>query len=348
MQGTNLLTFIIGFATAYFAFQAYSILREKERTRLHTFLGYIFAYWTFSCMKDIVQTFPGHYDSLTLNNIFMIDGWSALTYACFLFELTMPGWVTLRRLAALCTPFALFSAVYLVHPTSAVVAVYAVFLGIFGLTILFVGYARARKYIGYIRENYSNIDGIDISWIKHVYLIAFASQLLWLVISLVKDKYLDTLYYITAIVMWQMVVSHCRGLRQVELEEDTNEQADTPAEGVRSYPFAGVMESIVEEEKLYLNPNLSLSDLTARMGTNRTYMSEYFSSVKKITFYDYINALRIERMSVPMMESHPEYTIDYIARQSGFNSLSTFRRAFRKYTGYNPGQYRSGKEGQSK
>jgi len=40
------------------------------------------------------------------------------------------------------------------------------------------------------------------------------------------------------------------------------------------------------------------------------------------------------------MADHPEYTLDYIAAQSGFNSLSTFRRAFRKHMGMNPGSYR--------
>ena len=56
-------------------------------------------------------------------------------------------------------------------------------------------------------------------------------------------------------------------------------------------------------------------------------------------FYDYINAMRINKKSVPLMQEHPEYTLDYVAQQSGFNSLSTFRRAFRKYTGTTPGCY---------
>ena len=61
---------------------------------------------------------------------------------------------------------------------------------------------------------------------------------------------------------------------------------------------------------------------------------------RKLTFYDYVNALRIEKMSIPLLVEHPEYTLDYIAKQSGFNSLSTFRRAFRKQTGTTPGNFR--------
>ena len=61
--------------------------------------------------------------------------------------------------------------------------------------------------------------------------------------------------------------------------------------------------------------------------------------MKGTTFYDYVNALRIHKKSVPLMQEHPEYAFDYIARQSGFNSLSTFQRAFRKYTGTTPGKF---------
>jgi AraC-like DNA-binding protein len=99
------------------------------------------------------------------------------------------------------------------------------------------------------------------------------------------------------------------------------------------------MEDIVENEELYLDPKLSLNQLAERLGTNRTYLSKYFNNVKGTTFYDYVNALRIHKKSVPLMQEHPEYAFDYIAQQSGFNSLSTFQRAFRKYTGTTPGKF---------
>jgi AraC-like DNA-binding protein len=40
------------------------------------------------------------------------------------------------------------------------------------------------------------------------------------------------------------------------------------------------------------------------------------------------------------MKEHPEYKLDYVASESGFASLSTFRRAFIKLTGQTPGQKR--------
>lgn len=97
----------------------------------------------------------------------------------------------------------------------------------------------------------------------------------------------------------------------------------------------------MEEQQLYLNPKLTISDVTNAIGTNRTYLSSYFNNKLNITFYDYINNLRIEKTGKQLLATYP-YTmnIDEIAERSGFNSTSTFRRAFFKNTGMTPLQYR--------
>ena len=109
---------------------------------------------------------------------------------------------------------------------------------------------------------------------------------------------------------------------------------------VREYAFAQKLPAIMEAEELYLNPSLSIKDLTQRIGTNRTYLSDYFVHVKQTSFYEYINGLRIEKKSVPLLTEHPEYTMERIASESGFRSVSTFRRAFLKQKGVTPSDYR--------
>lgn len=94
-----------------------------------------------------------------------------------------------------------------------------------------------------------------------------------------------------------------------------------------------------EEDKIYLNPKLRLSDLAARIGTNRTYMSQYFNHTCEQSFYEYVNNYRV-RHSMGLL-SDTDYTLEIIAEMSGFNSLSTFRRAFIQKNGCSPQQYRS-------
>ena len=93
-----------------------------------------------------------------------------------------------------------------------------------------------------------------------------------------------------------------------------------------------------------LKKDLTLSDLAEALDSNRTYVSKYISQALGQTFYDYINQLRIERVSIPMMRQHPEYKLDFVAHESGFASISTFRRAFIKLTGQTPSQYEVSEE----
>lgn len=331
---TNLSAFLIGVSTAFYAIFALHILVwRKERSRFQTVLGCILAVWAVWNLKDIIMTFPGMYVARVLDWIMIIDGWSAITYTVFVFEVTMPGWTTWRRLALLALPFAAFSVTYALWPAEAVKDAYVAFLWCYAWAVVIFGFVRARKYLNYVRNNYSNIDDIDVSWLRPVFLFAVASQLLWLFTSLYAKVLVDVLYYVLTIVMWLMVLRYSWHFHPIVIREET-----LTTQTNRLPIASGEMERIVEERKLYLNSGLTLGELARIMGTNRTYVSNYLSMVRGQTFYDYINQLRIERASLPMMEEHPEYTLTYVAEQSGFGSISTFRRAFLKQTGSLPGR----------
>ena len=329
---TNLTAFLIGASTAFYAIFALHILVwRKERSRFQTVLGWILAVWAVWNLKDIIMTFPGMYVTKVLDWIMIIDGWSAITYTVFVFEVTMPGWTTWRRLALLSLPFAAFSVAYVLWPTEVVKDAYVAFLWCYAWAVVIFGYVRTRKYLNYVRSNYSNIDDIDVSWLRPVFLFAIASQLLWLFTSLYAKVPVDVLYYVFTIVMWLMVLHYSWNFHPIVI------CGETLTTQVNRQPIVqGEMERIVEDQKLYLNSGLTLGELAKIMGTNRTYVSNYLSMVRGQTFYDYINQLRIEKASLPMMEEHPEYTLEYVAEQSGFGSISTFRRAFVKQTGSLP------------
>lgn len=339
MPTVNLTIFFNGVSTAYFAINAAQILTRNKRTRLQTILGVIFAYWALMTAKDMILFMPGHYHSTLLDAVQIADGWGALTVACLLFEITMPGWVTLRRMAMLAIPFFIFTIAYIIIPTHTVATIYMGFLALFGTTILRIGYAKAEQYTRYLYGNFSDIENMNISWLRKVYVAGFIYMLLWVVTSVMRSPIADSLIYVAAIPLWQIALHNCMKLKPVK-PEPNDDEAEIPAgNDSRYYPFAGIMEDIVEREELYLNPKLSLVHLAARLGTNRTYLSNYFNNVKGTTFYDYINSLRVLKKSIPLMQTHPEYSFDYVARQSGFNSLSTFQRAFSKHTGTTPGKY---------
>ena len=344
----SLTSFFNGVSTAYFALSACRLLSPRGRTRLRVLLGAIFAYWALATAKDLVSLMPGSYTPALLDLIQMADGWSSVTLACLLFELTMPGWVTWRRVALLALPFMAFTAAYAAWPGHAMATAYLAFLAFFGATVLRIGYAKAEAYTSYLYRNYSDIEHMDISWLRKIYVAGFAYMLFWVVITVVRHPVLDSIIYLAGIAFWQLVLHYCEDLQPVTPEPDDAYEAEAVGTDLRDYHFAGLLESVVEGEALYLDPKLSLAQLAKRLGTNRTYISQYFNNVKNTTFYDYVNSLRINKKSIPMMREHPEYAFDYVARQSGFNSLSTFHRAFRKYTGTTPGGFMGGDAAQQR
>lgn len=103
--------------------------------------------------------------------------------------------------------------------------------------------------------------------------------------------------------------------------------------------FAERMYLLFEKEHVYLNPRLRLSELAMLLGTNRTYLSQYFNQNCESTFNDFVNDYRIHHAKLLLHST--DDTLETIAMNSGFNSLSTFRRAFVQREGMSPIEFRA-------
>jgi len=338
MNGLNVLALFTGAAIAYFFIYGLHLSKSENTSRLNRLLSYIFFFWAVLCAKDIVYIFPEYHNTATLKYIFLLDGWSAVTFALLLFELTMPGWVTLRKACLHFFPFACFTALYVVQPDRRILMGYFVFLVVYAASVLLIGIVKYRRYRAYIRDNYSDIEHLDISWLKYILLLVFFCQILWVGVSSVNSIVTDCIYSVCSILLWEIVIGCTQKMKPVEIVSDHGAGA---SEKDRTYEFSGQLDSLLTEDGLYLNSELTLAELAVKASTNRTYLSNYFNNVLQTSFYDYVNALRIKNKSIPLMENHPEYTLEFISQQSGFNSISTFRRAFMKVTGITPSRYRN-------
>ena len=87
--------------------------------------------------------------------------------------------------------------------------------------------------------------------------------------------------------------------------------------------------------QLYLQHDLSLTQLAKAIGTNRTYLSQYFSN-QDITYNAYINNLRINHFIILYRKAVVDlhfFTAQELALESGFRSYRTFSEAFKRQTG---------------
>ncbi len=96
------------------------------------------------------------------------------------------------------------------------------------------------------------------------------------------------------------------------------------------------------EEGGYLTPGVTLNDICLKLGTNRTYLSEYINGVYGKNFRDWIADMRIEHAK-QLMESDPNLKIQEVSEKSGFLSLSHFTRTFKNKEGCTPAKWREGR-----
>lgn len=114
---------------------------------------------------------------------------------------------------------------------------------------------------------------------------------------------------------------------------------EATAETDKDYLAFRQMEAMIVEKELFLNPRLGREDIVKATGIGRNAIAPIIRKYSGcVNINDYINSLRLEH-AVKLMKSNRLYTIDSIAESSGFNSRSTFYRAFQNVFGMSPLQY---------
>ena len=100
------------------------------------------------------------------------------------------------------------------------------------------------------------------------------------------------------------------------------------------------IEVLIQEEKLYQNPELTLTDLSKKLETNAALVSKTINQGFKMNFNDFINNYRIEAVKEMFKNGeHKKSTLLGIAYDCGFNSKATFNRAFKKNTQLSPKEF---------
>ena len=100
------------------------------------------------------------------------------------------------------------------------------------------------------------------------------------------------------------------------------------------------LDHIVKEERIFLRSDLTLKSLAEDLGTSPNNLSWLLNQVYQKSFYDYINALRVEEVIGKIEENiHERHTILAIAFDSGFKAKSTFNKVFKNQTGLTPTQF---------
>lgn len=223
-----------------------------------------------------------------------------------------------------------------------------------GIYYLIIGARMLRDYREWLASNRSDDNRFAASWIGRALAIMGALIAVWLAFE-IRDRieplgYSGLMGLYIAIAAFGVLLAF-EGWRHAALPfphfspdqpsrlDDSSAQDNIPAEKDWSATSEEWAERIAAE-KLYQDPELSMSRLARILGTNQTYLSRAFNEGLGVNFSTFINRLRSDDVAHQLSQS-PNIDILGAALDAGFNSKASFNRCFKERFGTTPSGYRS-------
>ncbi|MEM7085620.1 MAG: AraC family transcriptional regulator [Bacteroidota bacterium] len=134
-------------------------------------------------------------------------------------------------------------------------------------------------------------------------------------------------------------------LKQPELFRITNLKEDDSPKKSRITEeevqlLKGKLDSLMLNERVYLQGNLTLAEVSEKINTSTNNLSWLLNNTYQTTFYDFINGYRVKEFVRKVAnEEHLQHTILALSMDVGFNSKSTFNKAFKSEMNETPSNY---------
>lgn len=219
--------------------------------------------------------------------------------------------------------------------------------------ILYVGYGGLcfyllHQYTEELKQQFSNIDTIDMFWLR---MLIGGFLLIWLWVFI---PYLFTLFnasqwtsniigivgnifnfiFVNALVLYSVANSKF-GRRSL----GNNPNDETKHIEKMDFLVIDQINAVMNNEQLFLNPELTLDQLAEKSGISPRKISSAINRSYNQNFFDYTNSFRVKRAAQLMSSDNSNLSTLDLVKNSGFNSKSTFYRAFRKALNMTPSEY---------
>ncbi|MEZ5082117.1 MAG: AraC family transcriptional regulator [Bacteroidales bacterium] len=126
-------------------------------------------------------------------------------------------------------------------------------------------------------------------------------------------------------------------------EKESNKELDVVHELIEDPAIIELNDRLVlymENNKPFLNPELSLPELANLLEMSRNQLSGLINQFHKKNFYEFVNQYRIEEVKKLMQDpSNKHLKLISLAYDAGFNSKASFYRIFKQLAGMTPSEY---------
>ena len=230
-----------------------------------------------------------------------------------------------------------------------------------------------QEHMQRLEENYSSMENIDLHWLNQAIPLAVFFAFVALFASCFQAIWSNYLFHISSILFTFYLFIHalnepyiCYTEQHAEIHEEeiispnscpeppvtapTSETELSPVFpalpekylknlGIKREKMKDELVHLFDEKEIYTNGNLTIADVAALLGTNRTYVSNVINNEFGFSFYQFVNKYRIQKATILFIQ-HPDMQIQEVASLSGFNSLSSFISAFKFNEGITPKQWK--------
>jgi len=209
-----------------------------------------------------------------------------------------------------------------------------------------------RKHAKTLRDNFSALERINLNWLR-LLVLAYATGLVAVVILAQLDVPDTALHLYGTLVI---LIIGVRGLTQGEIFGGESVPGEASPAGPK-YKHSSLTKeqaeeakrlllAVMENDKLYLEEELSLRLLSEKIGLAPSYVSQVINESLKMNFYDFVNGYRVEEAKRILRDPRRrDQKILAIALDTGFASKVAFNRVFKKNTGLTPSEYKSRNHG---
>lgn len=222
---------------------------------------------------------------------------------------------------------------------------------VYTITYLWLANRTLSTYRSVIKNKYSSVDKINLSWLKFIIqsfaaitviamihnVIPVLGNFVFLYASLIL-LLIFTFFFINRVLV--KALNQPEIFAGIELEEAREKYTGSKLKEDELEHYYSHLLTILEKEKLYLNPELTLQTLADGMQISSKVLSQVINQRSGKNFFDLINSYRCEEAKILMRTSDTKVTILEILYESGFNSKSSFNKEFKKLNGTTPTEYR--------
>ena len=191
------------------------------------------------------------------------------------------------------------------------------------------------QYSRWLRENYADLEHKEV-WQSLLFAAALfvVYEIYFTNPGEMVREYLAQIETLAIIVF---LIWRVETLQQLDdkLSDTSQEDEAAPVGLPATSNIQQQLEAYCEVRQLYLQHDITLQQLASAIGTNRTYLGNYFAQ-QDTTYNAYINRLRIKhfmRLYRESVGSDSSVTATELAKQSGFRSYTTFSMAFKQFNG---------------